>query len=58
MRGLEYLSEERLRELLSNAGMRRRMGDNGYHRAHEELNEKAYVEHFTRMVEAAVKGSE
>jgi glycosyltransferase involved in cell wall biosynthesis len=50
--------EARLRELLSNAETRRRMGDNGYQRAHKELDEKVYVEQFTRMVEAAVKGSE
>ena len=50
--------EARLRELLSNSEMRRRMGAKGYQRAHEELDEKAYVEHFTRMVEAAVKGAE
>jgi len=50
--------EARLRELLSNRDERRRMGDSGYQRAHEELSEKVYVEKFTRMVEAAVKGSE
>ena len=50
--------EVRLREVLSDAEMRRRMGENGYQRAHSELDEKAYVEHFTRMVEAAVNGTE
>jgi len=50
--------EARLRELLSNRDERRRMGDSGYQRAHEALSEKVYVEKFTRMVEAAVKGSE
>ena len=50
--------EARLRELLSNGEERRRMGDNGYKRAHGELNEKVYVEQFTRMVEAAVNGGE
>lgn len=49
--------EARLRELLSDGEKRRRMGDNGYARAHSELDEKSYVEHFTRMVEAAVNGS-
>ncbi|MCU1336620.1 MAG: hypothetical protein JWO19_2201 [Bryobacterales bacterium] len=50
--------EARLRELLSNSEERRRMGQNGYQRAHEELSEKVYVEQFTRMVKAAVKGNE
>jgi glycosyltransferase involved in cell wall biosynthesis len=50
--------EARLRELLSNGEERRRMGDNGYERAHRELSEKVYVKQFARMVEAAVKGSE
>jgi glycosyltransferase involved in cell wall biosynthesis len=50
--------EARLRELLSNGEERRRMGDNGYERAHRELSEKVYVTQFARMVEAAVKGSE
>ena len=50
--------EVRLREVLSDAEMRRRMGENVYQRAHSELDEKAYVEHFTRMVEAAVNGTE
>jgi glycosyltransferase involved in cell wall biosynthesis len=46
--------EKRLRELLADSELRRRMGDNGYKRAHEALSEKVYVEQFTRMVEAAV----
>jgi glycosyltransferase involved in cell wall biosynthesis len=50
--------EARLRELLSDAETRRRMGENGYKRAHGELNEKVYVEQFTHMVEAAVKGGQ
>ena len=50
--------EARLRELLSDAETRRRMGENGYRRAHSELDEKAYVDRFARMVEAAVNGSE
>lgn len=48
--------EEKLRELLSNPELRRRMGDTGYRRAHQELNEEVYVERFTQMVEAAVLG--
>jgi glycosyltransferase involved in cell wall biosynthesis len=46
--------EKRLRELLADSELRRRMGDNGYKRAHEALSEKVYIEQFTRMVEAAV----
>ncbi len=46
--------EMRLRELLSDPGMRARMGANGYRRAHEELTEAAYVSHFARMVEEAI----
>ena len=51
-----YALERRLRELLADPGLRRRMGDNGYERAHTELNEQVYVEQFTRMVEATVHG--
>jgi glycosyltransferase involved in cell wall biosynthesis len=40
----------RLRQLLSDAPLRRRMGDAGYVRAHNELNEQAYVRGFTRMI--------
>lgn len=54
--GDSHALEARLRELLSNSELRRRMGENGYERAHTELSEKAYVEHFKQMVEAAVKG--
>lgn len=45
----------RLRELLSDSELRRRMGDRGYERAHCELNEKTYVEQFTQMVEATIQ---
>jgi glycosyltransferase involved in cell wall biosynthesis len=48
--------EKRLRELLVDPELRRRMGENGYLRAHTELNERIYVEQFTRMVEATVRG--
>jgi glycosyltransferase involved in cell wall biosynthesis len=48
--------EQRLRKLLSDPELRRQMGDKGYVRAHTELSEKVYVEHFTRMVEATVRG--
>jgi glycosyltransferase involved in cell wall biosynthesis len=46
----------RLRELLQDPGLRSRMGEAGYARAHGDLNENAYVRDFARMVEAAVDG--
>ncbi len=46
----------RLRQLLSDEELRRRMGDAGYRRAHEELNETVYVQEFTKMVRAAIDG--
>ena len=45
---------DRLRQLLGDANLRRRMGESGYARAHGELNEKRYVAEFTRMVQATV----
>jgi glycosyltransferase involved in cell wall biosynthesis len=45
----------RLRQLLSDEPLRRRMGEAGYVRAHSELNEKAYVREFARMIEATIK---
>jgi glycosyltransferase involved in cell wall biosynthesis len=44
----------RLRQLLNDEPLRRRMGDSGYLRAHTELNEQTYVEEFARMIEATV----
>jgi len=44
----------RLRQLLEDEDLRRRMGESGYNRAHGELNEDTYVAEFARMVEAAV----
>jgi len=44
----------RLRQLLSDEPLRRRMGEAGYLRAHSELNEQAYVREFTRMIEATI----
>jgi len=46
--------EARLRELLSDPGLRARMGENGYRRVQEELTEAVYVSQFTRMVEETV----
>ena len=45
----------RLRQLLADAELRRRMGEAGFARAHSELDEKTYVREFARMVEDAVK---
>jgi glycosyltransferase involved in cell wall biosynthesis len=44
----------RLRELLSNPALCRRLGDNGYRRAHQELNEQVYVRAFTAMIKASL----
>ena len=44
----------RLRQLLEDRGLRQRMGEAGYTRAHGELNEDTYVAEFARMVECAV----
>jgi glycosyltransferase involved in cell wall biosynthesis len=46
----------RLRELLSDPELRRRMGAKGYEMAHTQFSERVYVEQFTRMVEATVRG--
>ena len=54
--GNPQLLEARLRELLSDAQLRRRMGENSYQRARKELTEQIYVEQFASMVEAALQG--
>jgi len=46
--------EVRLRQLLGDGELRRRMGESGYARAHGELNEDTYVAEFARMVADAV----
>jgi len=48
--------EERLRELLADPELRRRMGAKGYELAHTQLTEQVYVERFTAMVAATVRG--
>jgi glycosyltransferase involved in cell wall biosynthesis len=48
----------RLRKLLEDAPLRRRMGDSGYRRTHAELNERRYVDEFTRMIRATIEGHE
>ncbi len=52
--GDHHALAQRLRQLLSDAPLRRRMGEAGYVRAHNELNEQAYVREFTRMIEATI----
>jgi glycosyltransferase involved in cell wall biosynthesis len=49
--------EARIRELLADPELRRRMGANGYQFAHTQLTETVYVEEFTAMVAAAVRGA-
>lgn len=44
----------RLRQLLADEPLRRRMGESGYARAHSELDEKTYVREFAAMIDAAV----
>jgi glycosyltransferase involved in cell wall biosynthesis len=44
----------RLRQLLNDEPLRRRMGEDGYARAHSELNERAYVREFTHMIAATI----
>jgi glycosyltransferase involved in cell wall biosynthesis len=48
--------ERRLRQLLGDPELRRRLGANGYAFAHAELNEQVYVEQFTEMIRATVLG--
>jgi glycosyltransferase involved in cell wall biosynthesis len=49
--------EVRLRQLLNDPALRQRMGEASYQRAHQEMNEAAYVQLFTRMVEDTVRGN-
>lgn len=48
--------EARVRELLASPDLRRRLGASGYELAHARLTEQVYVEKFTAMVAAAVRG--
>jgi phosphatidylinositol alpha-1,6-mannosyltransferase len=48
--------EARLRELLADPELRRRLGANGHQLAHAQLTEQVYVERFTAMVAATVRG--
>jgi glycosyltransferase involved in cell wall biosynthesis len=48
--------EARIRELLADPELRRRMGARNYEFAHTQLTEQVYVERFTAMVAATVRG--
>jgi glycosyltransferase involved in cell wall biosynthesis len=48
---------QRLRQLLADPDLRRRLGENGYKLAHTELTEEVYVKKFTAMIAAAVRGA-
>jgi glycosyltransferase involved in cell wall biosynthesis len=50
--------EARMRELLGDSELRKRMGAKGYELAHAELNEEVYVRRFTQMVEATLARGE
>jgi glycosyltransferase involved in cell wall biosynthesis len=50
--------EARLRQLLADPDLRRRLGANGYRLAHSDLTEQAYVERFAAMVADAVRGAQ
>lgn len=47
--------EAKLRRLLADPALREQLGERGYHVAHEEMDERAYVKHFVAMVEAAAE---
>jgi glycosyltransferase involved in cell wall biosynthesis len=55
--GNPKLLEERLRVLLTDPQLRKRMGESGYQRAHQQWNETVYVAEFTRMVKATLEHS-
>jgi len=52
--GDSHALESRLRQLLADRELRQRMGEQGYQRAHRELDEKAYVVQFSKMVEDTI----
>ena len=49
--------EARIRQLLADPELRRRMGAKGYEFAHTQLTEEVYVERFTAMVADTVRGA-
>ena len=54
--GDDVVLEDRLRKLLSDDELRRKMGAKGYEIAHTELNESRYAELFQRMIDETVNG--
>jgi glycosyltransferase involved in cell wall biosynthesis len=48
--------ESQLRRILSDSGLRHRLGERAYAVAHEKYTEQVYTAQFTRMVRAAVEG--
>lgn len=46
--------EQRLRQFLLDSDLRERLAEAGYRHAHAELNERVYVEQFTKMIETTV----
>ena len=56
-KGDAHALEDKLRELLTDAALRHRMGEEGYRQAHARFSEAVYVEEFTRMVNAAIQGA-
>jgi glycosyltransferase involved in cell wall biosynthesis len=49
--------EVRLRMILSDSGLRDRLGARAYEVAHQEFSEQVYVARFTQMIRAAVEGT-
>lgn len=45
-----------LRQLLADADLRKRLGSKGYELAHTQYTEQVYVDRFTQMVQAAIRG--
>jgi glycosyltransferase involved in cell wall biosynthesis len=50
--------EKRLRQLLGDPELRRRLGANGYAFAHTQLTERVYLERFTEMIRETVQSRE
>jgi glycosyltransferase involved in cell wall biosynthesis len=48
----------RLRELLGNEELRKRLGSKGYELAHTQYTERVYVDRFTDMVKSTILGEE
>jgi glycosyltransferase involved in cell wall biosynthesis len=52
--GDDQALEQRLRTLMQDPALRKKLGDKGYARAHSELSEASYVERFADMVRDTV----